>query len=433
MKKASLVTAILAISISAMAQKQNIQTASNYLKEKDYEKAIEYINMATNDPSTKDNAKAWYVKANIYMDMQQDPAKKEKKPYREAAAAYTKVTELDAKYERENVDNGLLLSAFNFYNDAVVEYNAKKYDDAYALAKSTVDIRNIDGGKRFAGRKQFDTIAAQAQTIQAFSAYYNKKYDEALPALQALKSGPIPAGENIYLILSDIYKVQNKDAEMLAVLEEAKAKFPESQNVRNEELNYYIKSGKQDILIKKLEDAVAKDPNNAEILFNLANGYMGLAFPKDASGKELPKPANFAELISKTEATYTTALKIDPNNAGYNYNMGAFYYNQATDLNKQMNDAADLMDKTKVAAEKKKYEEKYEALKKERDVIFGKAMPYLDKTVQILDPKVGNMSADDKFSYQSALVAMREIYARQNNMEKASALKKKLDESRTKK
>jgi hypothetical protein len=96
--------------------------------------------------------------------------------------------------------------------------------------------------------------------------------------------------------------------------------------------------------------------------------------------------------------------------------MGEFYYNQATDLNKQMNDAADLMDKTKVAAEKKKYEDKYEALKKERDVIFGKAMPYLDKTVQILDPKVGSMSADDKFSYQSALVAMREIYARQNNM-----------------
>ncbi len=431
MKKAILITAGIAISALASAQKVNIQNASNSLRDKDYPKAIEYINKAVADPDTKDNPKAWFVRGNIYMSMQNEPAKKAENPYREAAASYKKVAELDAKYEKDAVTQMLLISAYNYYNDAAVLYNKKKYTESYDLSKAVVDIHAIEGGKRF-NNKSFDTIATDAMVIQAFSAYYDKKYDDALPILLKLKDNPINKGANTYLVLSDIYKTTGKDNQMLAIIEEGKKLYPDNQSLRNEELNYYIKSGKQDILMRKLEDAVAKDPNNGELLFNLANGYNNMAFPKDADGKELAKPANYAELLGKAEDAYKRAITADANNAGYNYNLGVLYYNQATEYNKRMNEQADLSNSAK-GADKKKYEEAYNKIMVERDAAFDKAIPNLTKTVELLEPTASSLSADDKFSYQSALMALKEIYARKNDMAKSGEYKAKLEALRGKK
>jgi len=431
MKKAILITAGVAFSSLSWAQKQNIQTANDYLREKEYDKAVEYINLAIDNPDTKDNVKAWFTRGNIYMAMQNEPGKNANNPYREAAKSFQKAAQLDAKYEKDAVTSALMISAYNYYNDAVGAYNKKEYEQAMQLAKSTVDIHDMEGGKRFAN-KGFDTVSASALMIESYSALYAKKYDEALVLLQALKVNPIEKNANVYLALVDVYRSLNKDAEMIAIIEEGKAQYPDNTNLRNEELNYYIKTGKSDILMKKLEDAVAKEPNNAELQFNLANGYNNLAFPKDANGKELPKPANFEELFSKAEATYQKALAIDGVNGGYNYNMGVLYYNLATDNNKRMNELADIINKSKNPAEKKKNEDSYAKLNTTRDANFEKALPYLVKTVTAYEPNAKSLSSDDKFSYQSALIALKEIYARKNDMTKSAEYKAKLDASRAK-
>lgn len=432
MKKAILITAGVTLTTLSWAQKQNIQTANDYLRDKDYDKAVEYINMAVNDPSTKDNAKAWFTRGNIYMTMQNEPSKNANSPYREAATSFMKAAQLDAKYEKDAVTQALMVSAYNYYNDAVGAFNKKNYDLSFQLAKSTVDIHDMEGGKRFAS-KSFDTVSAGALMIESYSALYAKKYDEALILLQALKNNPIEKNANVYLALIDVYKNLNKDAELVAAIEEGKAQFPDNVNLRNEELNYYIKAGKQDVLMKKLEDAVAKDPGNAELQFNLANGYNNMAFPKDATGKELAKPSNFDELFGKAEANYQKALAIDGANGGYNYNMGVLYYNLATDYNKRMNELADVINKTKVPAERKKHEDNYAKLNTGRDGNFDKAIPFLVKTVSAYEPNAGSLSADDKFSYQSALIALKEIYARKNDMAKSAEYKAKLEASRAKK
>lgn len=423
MKKAIFIAASVVLSTHGWAQKQNIQSASNSLRNKEYDKAIEYINLAANDPSTKDNAKTWYVKGNIYMDMQQDAKYKPQNPYREAATAYLKAAQLDAKYEKENVDNMLISCAYSYYNDAVGAFNDKKYDDAIAFSKGTADIHDLDGGKRFTN-KSFDTVAGRALLIQGYSLYYSKKYAEALPVLSNLKSNAITTNANIYLAILDINKNLNKEQDLLAAFDEARKQYPENQNIRNEELNYYIRLGKQDVLIKKLEDAVAADPNNGELLFNLANGYSNMAFPKDANGKDLAKPTNYLEFANKAEITYAKALKVDGDNGGYNYNMGVLFYNQASEFNNKINDI-----KGNTAADLKKYDE----LKGQRDAMFDKAIPYLEKTYTVLGPKVGSLNAEDKFSYQSALIALKEIYARKDDMNKSNEYKKKLDESKGKK
>lgn len=422
MKAVLPIMAGILISATAWGQKQNIQNANNELRNKNHKEAIEYINKAIQDPSTKDDPKAWFVKGNIYMEMQNMPEYKAQNPYRDAAAAYMQAAAIKPTYEKDNINNFLTYAAQVFYNDAVSAYNNKMYDEAYNLAKKTVEIRNMEEGKRFASKKAFDTVAASALTIQAYSAYYANKFDEALPLITEMKNNPIARDANIYLMLAGIYEKQGALDKQIAVLEEGRAAYPENPALRNEELNYYIKTGKQDILMKKLEDAVAKEPGSGVLQFNLANGYVGLANPKDANDKELPKPANYKEYIGKAEAAYMAALKAEPNNAEYNYNTGVLYYNQATEINRQMNELGTT------AADDKKYKE-FEPV---RNDLFNKAEPFFQAAYTALEPKVASLSPEDKLTYQSALVALKEIYAKQNKLDKSSEMKKKLDASRAK-
>lgn len=410
------------ISAAAWGQKQNIQNANNELRNKNHKEAIEYINKAIADPSTKDDPKAWYVKGNIYMDMQNLPEYKAQGPYKEAADAYMQVVTLKPTYEKDAINPMLIYAAQMFYNEAVVAYNNKSYDEAYKLAGKAVAIRNLEEGKRFASNKGFDTVSASALTIQTYSAYYGNKTNEALPLINEMKNNPIARDANVYLMLADLYGKQGAADKQIATLEEGRAAYPDNPNLRNEELNYYIKTGKQDLLMKKLEDAVAKDPNSGVLQFNLANGYMGLAAPKDATGKDLPKPSNYNEYIGKAESAYMAALKAEPTNAEYNYNTGVLYYNQATEINKQMNQLGTT------PADDKKYKE----LETVRNGLFDKAAPYFESSYSQLEPKASSLSPEDKVTYQSALVALKEIYAKQNKLDKSGEMKKKLDASRSK-
>ncbi len=65
-KKISLFLALTFLMVQSNAQKANIQSAINYLKDNDIANAKKMIDEATTSESTKNNAKAWLLKAVIY-------------------------------------------------------------------------------------------------------------------------------------------------------------------------------------------------------------------------------------------------------------------------------------------------------------------------------------------------------------------------------
>lgn len=410
---------VLALAVAGMvtsaanAQQKNIQSASNSLRNKEYKEAIEFIDQAIKDPSTADNPKAWAMRGQIYLAMDQDKANADKEYYKEAVASYIKVVELKSGYEPEQVNKNLVYGAYQSYNKAVTTYNAKNFDAAFDAAKMTVDIRNLEGGKRFAADKNFDTIAASALLLQAYSAFYNNQIDKALPVLEALKNNPIEGNNaNTYMIIIDAYGKKGDDAKVLATIEEGKKRFPTNTNLRNEELNYYIRTKQQDKLLQKLEDAVKSEPGNAVYQYNLANAYTNMAF---AEGN---KPANYDELLTKAEAGFTKAITADPDNIGYHYDMGVLYFNQASRITEEMNNHTGA-----TPAEEKKWNE----LNKVREEKFNKAFPHLEKVYTTYEPKLASLDNDNKNMYISSVSAIREMYARQNKLDKASEMKKKLD------
>lgn len=417
MKKIALMIVVFLSITGTYAQNSAVTSARNYLRESDYDNAIKYIEQALADISTKDKAKTHYAKGDIYMQMYLDSAYHSNPPslkenaYKVGTNAFLKVVSIDPDYERQALDPKFLLSAFVYYNEGVAKYRTSNYSESYDLFKSVVDIHDLEGGKRFKN-KGFDTVAANAQEMMGYSALYLKKYDDALAAFKPLKNNPIVKTPALFISLSDVYGNLNKKDDQLAVLQEGRKAFPADANLRNEEINYYIANDKINDLVTKLQEAIAQEPNNAELQHSLANIYNNMANPKTGS-----KPANAKELIAKAEEGYQKAIALKPNDAEYNFNYSVLYYMQAYDVVMAMNALGST------PAEQKKYD----VLNKEKEDLLNKALPYAEKAYSILEPREKELSGKEKDIYKSTMTELFELYAKLNKADKATEMKKKKD------
>lgn len=419
MKKSILIAAMAVAALPGMAQDKYITDANYSLNRKDYVEAKAAIDKAMANPETAQKPKALLAKAQIYFALQNMDGQNSNSPYKEGLAAAITLAETKPDYEKQIVDGMLLTGGFLTYNDGVRAYNDKQYTQSADLMKTVVKIGEMGGGKRFEKtnpnwQRQMDTVMADAYLTMANASYFGGNMAEAIPQLIKVKNNPIRKSPSVYQCLIDAYGKTGNSAQELAMIEEGRKEFPTDATIRTYELNYYIKAGKMEELTKKLEEAAVKEPTNADLQFNLATTYLGMAGERD--GK---KPANATEMYKKSEDAFNKALKISPDNAGYNYNFGVLYFNQATEINNKMN---------AITGVTKEDISKYDDLKKQRDDLFVKASPYFEKTYNMLSPNEQTLKGEDKVTYKSTLMALNRIYAIQSKLDKASEMKKKMDQ-----
>lgn len=405
------------VTMAAHAQKSQIRAAENYLGERNLERAKSAIDAAALDASTKDNPRTWYVRGVVYLNLSQ-PGSEAHQYYKEAASSFKKTVALDPGYEKKDMDNRIYSTAIHFFNSGITLFKGQAYKESAEHFGEVISLNQIGDGKRFASMKSFDTITRQASLYKGYSLYHDNKYEEAFPFLLQAKTDPIVTNPTIYLQLCDIYEERNDQAGLAAVIQEGRKAFPLDKSLLSRELNYYIKAGRSEELITKLESAIVSDPGNAQLVYILAQTYESMANPRDRDGKELPQPANHEALFKKASEAFDKAMQLAPEEPAYPYGIGALYFNKGVLLTQQMNAIPGTS-----AAEIKKYD----ALKKEREDWFSKALPYLDQTIRILKPKAGSLSGEDRATYIDAIRAAQEIYARQNNQEKANEMKALFD------
>lgn len=416
MKKYWVAALCVGMAFNSYAQKSNIRAAETYLEDGNLEKAKTAIDAAVIDESTKDNVRAWYVRGAVYLTMQQKSANASF--YNEAAASFKKTIALEPGYQSTDVNNKLFATAIYSFNAGLDAYNKQKFDESYKSFGEVAAIYNIGDGKRFSSMKRFDTAAHQSNLYQGYSAYYNNKFDDAFPLLMKAKNDPVVKNANIYIMLADIYKERKDTKSLEELIQEAKKVYPNEKSIATLELNYYIESGKTEELVKKLETAIAAEPNNADLQYMAGQKYDEMANPKDAKGNDKPKPADYNSFFTKAETAYKNALGIKPDNAGYNFNYGALYFNRGVYVNQQID---------KIEGNTAEDMKKYDALKKERDGWFAKALPSLEKAIDLWEPTSKTLKGDDFNAYQAAILAASKIYAIQNNGEKVKALRAKLE------
>ena len=377
--KSLIILSFLLVSLGSKAQKAAVQTAFNYLRYDDLDKAKEAIDGAVVNETTMGYAKAWYYRGSIYQSIFE--SKKEKfaalKPgsLEEARKSYEKTLELDTKGEfSEDVIKRLEVVASQSLNSGVEFYQSQQYAQAYRAFTMSSDINQ----KYF---NRLDTLAIYNAALAADKAGDRKSAVSDYRKLTDVNYG----GAKMYSLLTRLYLDQSDTTNALATLSEGRKKYPEDGTLITQTLNIYLNSGKDKEAYEQNEAALRASPSNPVLHYI---------------------KGNLADKLGKNEeavAAYKKAIEIKPDYFDAVYNLGAKYFNEGA----EMANKANSIPPSKIA--------EYDAAKKKFEAKFKEALPYLEKAHELNPSDAGTMQS------------LKQLYTRLGDLVKAGEMKKKLE------
>ena len=380
-KLSKIITLLLFASFGSFAQKAELQSAMNYVKWGDLEKAKSSIDNCVANESTMGMAKTWYWSGFIYQSIAD--SKDEKlaalKPgaLEQALKSYQKALELDAKTNdytqeiREKMGN----IAYNYMDAGINNFQEKKYEEA---------LKNFEIGIQV--KKDFFNLTdTNGINNCALSAYKSGQYAKSTIYYNQVIS--LNAGDaRTFMALASSYLNQNDTTSALKALGQGISKYPQDKDLTTRQFNLYLMSGKASEAYAEAEKSIQLDPTNANLYLN-----------KGILAEQLNKP-------SEAEAAYKKAIELNAGLFDAQYNMGTFYYNQGVEMNKKANDIKDNA--------------KYEAAKKQADEKFKVALPYLEKAFELNKKDTG------------VLQSLKVLYSRAGNQEKVNMINKAIEEAK---
>lgn len=381
--------AAILLPVFAIGQSTKVQTAyrniSDYKSSKDVSslmKAKEAIDLASNHEDTKEKAKTWVYRAEIYYYLfKNNLAGEEKKlsnitdknekltmaygnvstaEYEEAGKSMEKAAKIDSKdhaYDMEIAQLGMMMIQ-DVNNLAVGKFKAGKYEESAEYFEANYEMYKMMN-KKDTNIIMNSLIASQkAQKPEMVIKYAQKMIDDKV------------ADGYTYGSLLDAYLSQKDTASAEKVLQNGRKAFPHDIYLMNRETEFFLSRGKNKEALDNLNTAIEKDPSNAQLIFVRGNLFDRTANPKDASGKDMEKPKNYDELMGKAEKDYLSAFEKMKDNADVWYSLGGLYNNWGGVWQKRSE--AEIKDKAKI--------KEYDTKSMEN---FNKAIPYLEKYVEM--------------------------------------------------
>ncbi|MFN7593571.1 MAG: tetratricopeptide repeat protein [Bacteroidota bacterium] len=381
MRKIMLSSALLLFSLASFAQKHQVVSAYNYLKNNELNEAKAAIDEAAKNEQTIGLAKTWVYRGQVYSAIALDTTGTYNVPdaLDISLSSFKEGGKLDTKKEfEEDISRGVEGIAFMNFNRGVIPYNNKEFElalkhfnavsEAYDFLNQTYNLGIVDTTAMFYG---------------AFAATGCRKYDIAKNKYETLLSANHKKPE-IFQGLEVIALSMGDTLLALQYIEQGRTMFPDNNQLMFDELNIYLAQNKTQEVLNKLKDAIAKNPSSVELNYVLGNKY-------DSNLKDTANAIKY----------YEAALKIKPDFFDALYSAGALYYNQAVNIN-------DVMNKLGYDQASQK---KYNILEVERDKMFSRALPYFERAYAV--------DASDKDTKS----ALREIYTRLKMDDKLSNIK----------
>lgn len=417
-KKTVQILALATLPMLGFAQKTKVQNAWRALN--DYQstakdgnpdlsyltKAKDNIDAAVLNEDTKNNAKTYVYKAQVYFELfkynlkQEDDklvatiadktSRKEMayglvstKEYEEAGKALETAQSMDKDqvYAQEMQMTGLMMMG-EVSNLAVGKYKAKKYDESADFFQSAAIMNSMITGKKDTSNFYNACISAQKAKNPTKMFDYNKKMiDQRI------------ASAYNYQTIYDAKLMLKDTATAMEYLKAGRKAFPNDVYLMNRETEIFLQKGQQDKALANLQAAIEKEPTNPQLQLVLGNVYDNLANPKGKSGKDTTKPADYDNLIMKAAEHYQKAIDLKPANqeSYFNalYNIGALYNNYGGHLYSMSMEKSTITD---LAKKQKEYEAK-------SGEYYKKAIPYLEQALALKTDDKATMSALRKLYY----------------------------------
>ncbi|MDR1592635.1 MAG: tetratricopeptide repeat protein [Prevotellaceae bacterium] len=341
MKKTMFLFALICcISVGGFAQKANVKKAyskANATVDPDFDAAIELINEALHDETTKNDAKTWYTAGLVYDRQQEAELAKLSigtssddfligESAMKAYTYYLKAYELDQlpnekgkispKYDKEIKE-----ALCKFYNQmSLLNYGAKLYQEedyktAIKAFECHLSIPNLSLLENEKNRPQKDSVYYQASYWTAQVYYVSGDKENSARKFESIKDKGYEENQ-IHQFLYSIY-LDNKDTvNYVRILKEGADRFPSEFFYLGTLINYYSQTGNIEQASDYLDQIIAKDNTNP-VYYN-------------AKGLMMQQLDRFDEAI----ACYDKALEIDPENVAALINRGIVVHTQAANLDK---------------------------------------------------------------------------------------------------
>ncbi len=309
----------------------------DYLK-----KAKEKIDLALQDPEAKEKPKTQMYVCKIYYSLFQYNWEQEKKKlsatlnktqaaeeaygnvstkeFEIAGEAMQKVMETEMKEKEKPYTMELIPFAMNMMTDmqnlAIGRFKVKKYEEAMEIFADSYS------GYKMMGKKDTSLIS-----YALLSAERAKKFDKVLEYGKLMKDDKV-ANADTYMKLHFAHLELKDTANAELALKEGLELFPNEKGLILNYIDMLLKQNKGKEAMDYIAKAIEKDPKNCGLYIAMGGIYADMANPKSPkTGQDTTKPANFEELMKKTEDYYLKAVECAPNTFEPNFNLGATYNN----------------------------------------------------------------------------------------------------------
>mgnify|MGYP003643710736 FL=1 len=383
----------LLISVATFAQKDEIKAAEKALKKGDSQEAATILKGAESlisNASDSEKAQFFFVKGNAFLDLANknidtdqnlsiasaaylnliaaEKASGKSKYSTEAATSITTIKYklinsaiADSKVNKDLVSAQKLYDAYlldkkdtlNLYYAASTYVNAKEYDKALKLYDDLKAMNYSGKGTNYLAVNKltseedlFATVQERDRMVKMGT--HEKPRTEVIPS----KRGEIY--KNMALILVE----KGKTDEAKKAIAEARATNPDDDSLILTEANLYLETKDFEKYKKLISEALEKNPNDADLVFNL--GVVSYN----------------AKNVADAEKYYNRAIEIKPDYVNAYLNLAIMKLDGDKVIFEEMNKLGNS----------EKDNKRYLVLKKQREVVFKDALPYLEKANE-LDPK----------------------------------------------
>ena len=365
------VLALMAIMAIGSAYSQSLEDVWMNLRNKQIGKARKVMDAVME--GNEQNAQAWLMKGNTYLQVyQQDQERLKKDPAYVSRTPDAIIIANEAFYQAISLDGNIVPMTGML---GPIEGQALCADPVYAMAQKAAEIADVENAIKYYNLAARDFKAAKSN-INAGIAYYDvaqlykqsgdkANYKNMLNEVVKLKF-PDPA---VYLDLYDLYKEEKDTVNCGKILKTAMKVVPEENraDIEAAELDYFAMTGQIDKLNATCDAMAAKYEKAAPVLALIANHLVN-------NGQ-----------YEKAEAVINKGLAVDPNNADLNFQMASRYFFEAL-ANQDMQDQV-MKSKEGSYAERA---EKVNELKAAQKTILENAHTWSEKAYNINPDDMNN-------------------------------------------
>jgi hypothetical protein len=307
---------------------QSLEDIEKYLALQRWEEAKGLVDKYLSQEKNSKNAKGWYYKGYIYSELAKSEKYKGTNTRMESFEAFKKYQELDPKNammkDNQNQEFFILYNAY--FDDAINNYNAKKYDEALQDFKNAGIVEQYVQSKGYS-YNNFSFSALDTQLIQntALAAYLAKKNDEAAFYYQKLADAKVK-GEGffeIYQFLVEHFGEKGDLANKNKYLALGKELYPESDYWCDIELKEAGDDQKK--RFAKYDEMLNGTCGTFAITYNYAAELFNYLYTGDQ------KPADYTAMQNKLESVIKKVFALK-NGAEANLLMARHLYNMVFDV-----------------------------------------------------------------------------------------------------